>query len=118
MRGAWSSYQSAECIVTVGGKHAIFNAVCSLINPGDEVIIAAPYWVSYPDIVKYAGGTPVFVETRAEDGFILRAADVEKAITPRTRMVIANSPSNPTGAVIPPDECARFWQFASARESG
>ena len=71
------------------------------MNAGDEVVIPAPYWVSYPDIVKYAGGTPVIVETRADDDFILRAADVEKAITPRTRMVIVNSPSNPTGAVIP-----------------
>src|ERR1700733_13695646 len=61
-----SSYQPGECIVTVGGKHAIFNAVCSLINPGDEVIMAAPYWVSYPDIVKYAGGKPMVVETTAE----------------------------------------------------
>ena len=97
-----------SAIVTVGGKHAIFNAVCSLINPGDEVVIPAPYWVSYPDIVKYAGGKPVFVPTRAEDDFILRAADLEKAITSRTRMVIANSPCNPTGAVIPPDEFAKI----------
>jgi aspartate aminotransferase len=103
-----SSYQSAECVVTVGGKQAIFNAICSLINPGDEVIIAAPYWVSYPDIVKYAGGTPVVVETAAEDNFIMRAAQVEKAITPRTRIVIANSPSNPTGGVIPPDELRKI----------
>jgi len=99
-----SSYQAAECVVTVGGKHAIFNAVCSLINPGDEVIIGAPYWVSYPDIVKYAGGTPVFIPAKPEDDFIMRASDVEKAITSRTRIVIANSPSNPSGAVIPPAE--------------
>lgn len=96
-----SSYQPAECIINVGGKHAIFNAVCSLINSGDEVIIPAPYWVSYPDIVKYAGGKPVVVETREADGFALQAADLERAITPRTRMVIVNSPSNPAGGVIP-----------------
>jgi aspartate aminotransferase len=96
-----SSYQPAECVVNVGGKHAIFNAVCSLVNAGDEVVIPAPYWVSYPDIVKYAGGTPVIVETRESDGFALQAADLERAITPRTRMVIVNSPSNPAGAVIP-----------------
>jgi aspartate aminotransferase len=86
-----SSYQPAECIVSVGGKQAqaIFNAVCSLVNPGDEVVIPAPYWVSYPDIVKYAGGNPVILETRAADNFILRAADLEKLLTPRTRMVIA-----------------------------
>ena len=103
-----SSYQPAESIVTVGGKHAVFNVVCSLINSGDEVVIPAPYWVSYPDIVKYAGGKPVFIPTRADDGFVLRAADLEKVITPRTRIVIVNSPSNPTGAVIPPDEFAKI----------
>ncbi|HET7840150.1 MAG TPA: pyridoxal phosphate-dependent aminotransferase, partial [Terriglobia bacterium] len=74
------------------------------INSGDEVIIPSPYWVSYPDIVKYAGGKPVILTTTAEDNFVLRAADLEKLITPRTRMVIADSPSNPSGAVIPPDE--------------
>ena len=64
-----SSYQITECIVTSGGKHAIYNAACALLNSGDEVVIPAPYWVSYPDIVKAADGTPVFLETRAEDGF-------------------------------------------------
>jgi aspartate aminotransferase len=110
-----SSYQSTECVVTVGGKQAIFNAVCALINPGDEVVMAAPYWVSYPDIVKYAGGKPVVIETRAEDGFILRAAEVERAITPRTRMVIANSPSNPTGGVIPRSEFERILEVCQRR---
>jgi aspartate aminotransferase len=110
-----SSYQPAECIVTVGGKQAIFNAVCSLVNSGDEVVIGAPYWVSYPDIVKYAGGKPVFVQTRADDGFCLRADVVDKAITPRTRIVIANSPNNPTGAVIPADEFARILEVCRRR---
>src|SRR5215831_9350004 len=96
-----SSYQPSECIVNVGGKHAIFNAICSLVNGGDEVVIPAPYWVSYPDIVKYAGGKPVIVETREKDGFALQAADLERAITSKTRVVIVNSPSNPAGAVIP-----------------
>jgi aspartate aminotransferase len=72
------------------------------------VIIPAPYWVSFPDIVKYAGGTPVFVETAAEDGFCVRAAAIEKAITPRTKMLILNSPCNPTGGVVPPDEYERI----------
>jgi len=103
-----SSYQQAECVVNVGGKHSIFNAVCALINPGDEVIIAAPYWVSYPDIVKYAGGAPVILETTEADNFVMRAAAVEKLITPRTRMMICDSPSNPSGAVIPPDEYAKI----------
>jgi aspartate aminotransferase len=99
--------------VNVGGKHAIFNAVCSLINPGDEVMIGAPYWVSYPDMVKYAGGTPVFVPTRADDFFILRASEVEKAITPKTKILIANSPNNPTGSVIPPTEFARLQDLCN-----
>ena len=110
-----SSYQPAECIVTIGGKHAVFQSVCALVSAGDEVVIAAPYWVSYPDIVKYAGGAPVIVETRADDDFILRAAALEKALTPRTRMVIANSPSNPTGAVIPSDEFAKILALCRKR---
>jgi aspartate aminotransferase len=110
-----SGYQAAESIVTVGGKHAIFNAVCSLVNPGDEVIIAAPYWVSYPDIVKYAGGLPVILETRAEDNFVMRAADIEKLLTSRTRMVIVDSPSNPSGAVIPPDEFRKILALCQSR---
>jgi aspartate aminotransferase len=104
-----SSYDPSECIVSVGGKHVIFNTVNALINSGDEVLIPVPYWVSYPDIVKYAGGTPVFVPTDVADGFCLRAEQVEKAITPRTRLVIVNSPNNPTGAVIPPEEFAHIF---------
>ena len=99
-----SSYEPAECIVNVGGKNSVFNTIASLIDAGDEVIIPAPYWVSYPDIVKYAGGTPVFVETREQDGFVTGAGQVEKAIGPNTRMVIINSPNNPTGAILPKDE--------------
>jgi len=103
-----SNYTPKECVVNVGGKHSIFNAVCVLIESGDEVIVPAPYWVSYPDIIKYAGGTPVIVPTRAEDGFAAKAADIEKAITPKTKMVIINSPSNPTGAVIDGEEFQRI----------
>jgi aspartate aminotransferase len=103
-----SSYVPKECVVNVGGKHAIFNAVSVLIQSGDEVIIPAPYWVSFPDIVKYAGGTPVYVETRPEDGFSVKAAAIEKAVTARTRLLILNSPSNPTGGVVPPDEYRRI----------
>ena len=103
-----SSYAPKECVVTVGGKHSIFNVASVLVQAGDEVIIPAPYWVSYPDIVKYTGATPVFVETRAEDGFAVRAADVAKAITPKTKLLILDSPSNPTGGVTPPDECEKL----------
>lgn len=103
-----SSYTAKECVVNVGGKHSIFNAVCVLIQNGDEVIVPAPYWVSYPDIIKYAGGVPVVVPTRAEDGFSAKAAEIEKAITPKTKMVIINSPSNPTGGVVDGEKYSRI----------
>jgi aspartate aminotransferase len=103
-----SNYQARECVVNVGGKHSIFNVMCSLVQSGDEVIIPAPYWVSFPDIVKYAGGTPVYVQTTAADGFGVKAATIEKAITPKTKLVIVNSPSNPAGGVVPPDEYERI----------
>ncbi|PYU87661.1 MAG: pyridoxal phosphate-dependent aminotransferase [Acidobacteria bacterium] len=103
-----SSYEPKECVVSVGGKHSIFNVMSVLIQQGDEVVIPAPYWVSFPDIVKYAGGTPVFVETKQEDGFSVKAASIEKAITPKTRLLVLNSPCNPTGGVVPPDEFARI----------
>jgi aspartate aminotransferase len=111
-----SSYQPAECVVNVGGKHALFNVICSLVNSGDEVVIPAPYWVSYPDIVKYAGGKPVFLETQETDGFGVRAANLEKVLSPKTRIVIINSPSNPTGAVVAPEEFKKI--LALCRERG
>jgi aspartate aminotransferase len=103
-----SSYEPKECVTNVGGKHSIFNAISVLVQAGDEVIIPAPYWVSYPDIVKYTGATPVYVQTHAEDGFAVRAADVENAITPKTKILILDSPSNPTGGVTPPEECEKL----------
>lgn len=110
-----SSYEAKECIVNVGGKHAIFNAVSALVQKGDEVIIPAPYWVSFPDIVKFAGGTPVHVKTRAEDNFCVRAKAIEAAITPRTRMLIVNSPCNPTGAVVPDAEFSQIYEICKQR---
>ncbi len=110
-----SGYTPAECIVNVGGKHAIFNAINALIEPGEEVLIPAPYWVSFPDIVKYAGGRPVFVPTEAADGFCLRAAQVEAALSPKSRMLIVNSPNNPTGAVVPTDEFTRIYEVCRRR---
>ncbi|HEY1481937.1 MAG TPA: pyridoxal phosphate-dependent aminotransferase [Candidatus Acidoferrum sp.] len=103
-----SNYTPKECAVTVGGKHAIFNAICVLVQAGDEVILPAPYWVSFPDIIKYAGATPVIVQTRPDTGFSAKAADIEKAITPKTRIVIINSPSNPTGGVVDGGEFERI----------
>ena len=91
------SYTTDQVIVTPGGKFMIFAAMMATLNPGDEVIIPAPYWVSYPDMVLLAGGKPVIVETKAEDGFRLKPEALKKAITKKTRWFIFNSPSNPTG---------------------
>jgi aspartate aminotransferase len=91
-------YKPSQITVGTGGKQVLFNALVCTINPGDEVIIPAPYWVSYPDIVLFAGGTPVPVVGKPEDGFKIRPAALERAITPRTKWLIFNSPSNPTGA--------------------
>ncbi|MEN3396950.1 pyridoxal phosphate-dependent aminotransferase [Brucella melitensis] len=91
-------YKPEQTIVGTGGKQILFNAFMATLNPGDEVIIAAPDWVSYPEMVAINGGTPVFVDTKIEDNFKLTAADLEKAITPKTKWLIFNSPSNPTGA--------------------
>jgi len=91
-------YKVSQVSVGTGGKQVLFNALMATVNPGDEVIVPAPYWVSYPDIVMLAGGTPVFVAGKVENGFKLQAADLEKAITPKTKWLILNSPSNPSGA--------------------
>jgi aspartate aminotransferase len=91
-------YEANQISVNVGGKHTLFNALVATIDPGDEVVIPAPYWVSYPDIVAFAGGTPVFVRAGVEQKFKIRPEQLDAAITPKTRWVILNSPSNPTGA--------------------
>jgi aspartate aminotransferase len=109
-----TSYDSAEVMATAGGKQAIFNAVVTLVNPGDDVLIAKPYWVTFPEIVKFAGATPVFIETE-ESGFQLTAAEVERAITPRTRLIIINSPSNPSGRVTAPAEFRKIMEVLSER---
>ena len=92
------AYTPAQINVSPGGKAVIFNAMLASVEPGDEVIIPRPYWVSYPDMALLAGGTPVFVATTAADGFKVRPADLEAAITPRSKWLILNSPSNPSGA--------------------
>src|ERR1700758_1074196 len=89
-----TGYQPNECLITVGGKHLIFNLMQALVNPGDEVVIPVPYWVTYKDVVNYAGGKCVFVDTDVAQGFPLTAAMIEPHLTARTRMVIINSPSN------------------------
>ena len=107
-----SNYKPEECLVTVGGKHAIFEAVAAVVNPGDEVILPAPYWVSFLDIVNFCGGKLVLLHTEESEGFAIRASEVEKSITPKTRLLILNSPSNPTGAVVPPDEMQKLLALA------
>ncbi|MBN9533974.1 MAG: pyridoxal phosphate-dependent aminotransferase [Alphaproteobacteria bacterium] len=91
-------YTPSQCFVGPGGKAIVYNAMMATLNPGDEVIVPAPYWVSYPDIVLLGGGRPVIVETKLEDGFRLTPDALEAAITPRTKWIIFNQPSNPTGA--------------------
>jgi aspartate aminotransferase len=110
-----SDYDASECMFSSGGKHALFNALNSLVQSSDEVLVPVPYWVSFPDMVKYTGATPIFVETHADDGFTLRALAVEQAITPRTKMIIVNSPNNPTGVVIPKDEYERILEVCERR---
>ena len=92
------TYTPDQISVNVGGKHTLFNAIVATVEAGDEVIVPAPYWVSYPDVVLFAGGTPVFVAAGPEQGYKLLPEQLEAAITPRTKWVILNSPSNPTGA--------------------
>ncbi len=97
-------YDASQISVNVGGKHTLFNALVATVEAGDEVIIPAPYWVSYPDIVAFAGGTPVFVTAPASQNYKITAAQLDAAISPRTRWLILNSPSNPTGAAYTADE--------------
>ena len=97
-------YKPSQTIVGTGGKQILFNALMATLNPGDEVVIPAPYWVSYPEMVSLCGGTPVFVSTTQEHGFKLQPEDLEKAITPKTKWFIFNSPSNPSGAAYTHDE--------------
>ncbi len=106
------SYEASEILVGTGAKQCLYNAFCSLISPGDEVLIPSPYWVSYPDQVRLAGGTPVFVESRKEEGFQIDPEAIEAAITPYTRMLVLNSPNNPTGAVYEKERILRVIQLA------
>jgi aspartate aminotransferase len=105
----------SEIAADCGGKQALFNAACTLLNPGDEVLIPQPYWVTFPAIAEFCGATPVFIDTEATD-FILTAEQVESAITDKTRLLIINSPNNPTGRVVPPDEMRRIVETCANRD--
>lgn len=110
-----TSYVPAEGVVTVGGKHTIFNLTQVLLNEGDEVIIPVPYWVTYKDVVNYAGGKCVFVQTDEAEGFTLHASAIEAAITPKTRLIIINSPSNPSGGLVEREEFEKIAHLAKSR---
>ena len=108
-------YERNQVMATSGGKQAIFNAVVALINRDDEVLIPKPYWVSFPEMVAFARGRSVFIETEA-NGFVLTADMVRRAITPKTKLIILNSPSNPSGRVIPPAEFKEIMEVVAEKE--
>ncbi|HDH96170.1 MAG TPA: pyridoxal phosphate-dependent aminotransferase, partial [Proteobacteria bacterium] len=109
------NFDVKNVIISCGGKHALYNALLALLNTGDEVIIVAPYWVSYPPMVELAGGVPKIVHTSESGAFAPTVEQIESAITPATRAVIVNSPSNPTGCVIPPDVIEDIYELCRAR---
>ena len=110
-----TAYSTPECCVTVGGKHIIFELTQVLLNPGDECIIPVPYWVTYKDVVNYAGAKPVFVMSDESKGFSISAAEIEKHITPKTKLILINSPSNPSGNVLPREEFERICHLARSK---
>jgi aspartate aminotransferase len=110
-----TGYTLKECIGNMGGKHAIFNLTQVLLDPGDEVIIPVPYWVTFKDVVNYAGGLCVFAETDEQEGFTLKASTVERCVTPKTKMIILNSPCNPSGAVFDRAELDKIFRLAKDR---
>jgi len=107
--------EASQVLVTNGGKHALFQAFATLLDPGDEVLLPAPYWVSYPEAIALAGGVPVVVPTGAASGFRAGVEQLEAAATTRTKLLVFVSPSNPTGAVYPPEEVAAIGRWAAAR---
>ena len=111
-----ATYEPNQVMATAGGKQAIFNAVGCLINPGDDVLIPKPYWVTFPEVVTFARGNSVFIETEAND-FVLTAEMVRQAITPKTKLIILNSPSNPSGRVIQPEEFERIMELIAEHDA-
>ncbi len=109
-------YEPSQIIVSCGAKHSCFNAINALVDEGDEVIIPAPYWVSYPEMVRMVGGKPVFVETKPENSWKLTVEQFEEAMTPRTKMLIINTPTNPTGAVYTEEELRALGELAASED--
>ncbi len=110
------TYRANQIVVSNGAKHACYNAILATCQPGDEVVIPSPYWVSYPDMVRLAGADPVIVQTRESNNWKMRAEDFENAMTPRTKMLILNTPGNPTGAVYTRDELAAIVEVAAEED--
>lgn len=110
-----TSYGPHECIATVGGKHAIFNFLAALVDAGDEVILPVPYWVTFFDVINYYGGKPVAVTPSETNGFSLTVADVERAVSDRTKILVVNSPNNPSGAVVEQEEFERILDLTTSR---
>jgi aspartate aminotransferase len=110
-----AQYDPSQALVTMGGKQAIFNAMATLLNPGDEVLIPSPYWVTFPEITKFLGARPVYIDTEPNK-FLLTAEMVREHVGGRTRLLIINSPNNPTGRVIPPDEFQKIVETAAERD--
>jgi aspartate aminotransferase len=111
-----SKYDLSECVVNFGGKHALFNIFAAVIEEGDDVIIPTPYWVTFGDIARYVNANPIFVATSEADGFRLTANILERALTPRTRMVVVNSPNNPSGAVLEDEEFDRIARLCRKKD--
>lgn len=109
-------YRPEHVIVSCGGKHSLYNAIMTICNPGDEIIIPSPYWVTYPEQAKLADAKTVIVETKKEGGFRLRASDVEERVSKKTKVIIINSPNNPTGAVYGKDELKKIASIAAEND--
>ncbi|HEV8184393.1 MAG TPA: pyridoxal phosphate-dependent aminotransferase, partial [Chthoniobacterales bacterium] len=110
------SYRPSQIVVSSGAKHSCYNAILATCQQGDEVVIPSPYWVSYPDMVRLAGAEPVIVQTTERNAWKMRSEDFEKVMTPRTKMLILNSPNNPSGAVYTRDELAAIVEVAAAED--
>ena len=111
-----SKYDISECVVNIGGKHAIFNIFATVVDEGDDVIIPTPYWVTFADIARFVNSNPIFVPTKESDGFRLTAQILERALTPKTRLVVVNSPNNPSGAVVDDAEFGRIAKLCRDRD--
>src|SRR4051812_43526365 len=109
-------YKSSQIVVSCGAKHSCYNAILATVQPGDEVVIPSPYWLSYPEMVRLAGGDPVFVQTKEENGWKMTPDEFQDAMTPRTKMVILNSPNNPTGAVYTKEEMQALVEVAAGED--